>query len=178
MKILSRLLPKNVSGQLMLLVALSLIVAQAINLYILVGESRLRARSNIIETVIDNIVNHVQDLPDINGRRLPYELRGRQFTGGRFYLSKVSSVSRLEQTRLLKGYDTEITAMLNHQQLEYQDFALALRPFKPKLLDLELGENFEGEKHGWVQVARSDFDRYAFPRILNDYLKDDVLELF
>lgn len=143
MNILSHLLPKNVSGQLMLLVALSLIVAQAINLYILVGESRLRARSNIIETVIDNIVNHVQDLPDINGRKLPYELRGRQFTGGRFYLSKVSSVSRLEQTRLLKGYDAEITAMLNHQQLEYQDFSLALRPFKPKLLDLELGEIFD-----------------------------------
>ncbi len=45
-------------------------------------------------------------------------------------------------------------------------------------VEIDLDEDFDGEKYGFVQVARADFDRYAFPRILNDYLKDDVLELF
>ena len=141
MNLLNRLLPKNISGQLMLLVALSLVVAQTINLYILVGENRLRARSNIIETVIDKIVNHAQRLPDVDGKKLPYELRGRQYRGGRYYLSQKSAVSKLNKTRLLKGYDADIELMLNNQQFEYRNFSLALRPFNPKLLDRELGRS-------------------------------------
>ena len=132
MSFLKRLLPKNISGQLMLLVALSLIVAQAINLIILIGESRLRARSDIIETVIDSIVNRVQDLPEVSDNKLPFELRGREFRDGRFFLSNNSSVAETDKELLLDGYDKEIATMLDLRQFRYIDFALALRPISLK----------------------------------------------
>lgn len=134
MSFLKRLLPKNISGQLMLLVAMSLIVAQAINLVILIGESRLRARSDIIETVIDSIVNRVRDLPEVSGNKLPFELRGQEFRDGRFFLSNNSSVAKTGKELLLDGYDKEIAAMLDLRQFRYIDFALALRPIQVKSL--------------------------------------------
>lgn len=130
MSFLKRLFPKNVSSQLMLLVALSLIVAQAINLVILIGESRFRARSDIIETVIDSITNRMRDLPEVASDKLPFELRGREFNDGRFFLSNNSSVANTGKGRLLDGYDKEITTMLDQQQFRHIDFALALRPIQ------------------------------------------------
>lgn len=132
MSFLKRLLPKNISGQLMLLVAISLIVAQAINLVILIGENRLRARSDIIETVIDSIVNRVQDLPEVSRIKLPYELRGREFRDGRFFISNNSDVAETGEELILDGYDKEIASMLDQRQFHYLDFALALRPISRK----------------------------------------------
>jgi len=45
-------------------------------------------------------------------------------------------------------------------------------------VEMNVEADFEGTKYSFVQVRRDELDKYAFPRILNDYLKDDVLELF
>lgn len=143
MQLVNRILPKTVSNQLLLLVALSLILAQTVNLYILVGENRLRARANIIETVIGSVVSHVRQLPTVKEHELPFELRGRQFRDGRFFLSANSYVSKLDTKLILKGYDNEVASMLNKQLFNYQHFELALRPVNPKKNNLKRGHNLD-----------------------------------
>lgn len=83
----------------------------------------------------------------------------------------------------LKNTD-EWIAFFHHKNILIQKIS---RPFVQLLthrkiiaifVEINMKENFEGEQYGFVQAPRRTLDGYAFPRILNDYLKDDVLELF
>jgi signal transduction histidine kinase len=123
----------------MWLVAVSLIIAQTINLFILVGESRLRARTNIIETVIKRITIHVQTLPTVSKEDLPFELRGRNYRNGRFFLSNESQVAKLDGRFVRNNYDGEVKTLLGEQNFEYLSFELALKPFIPGTLGYNIG---------------------------------------
>jgi len=90
---------------------------------------------------------------------------------------KTLSLSELEQTDEWLSFFPKKNIHIKKVSRPFGQ-TLTHRKIIAVFVELDVDENFEGEKHGFVQVARMDFDNYAFPRILNDYLKDEVLELF
>jgi signal transduction histidine kinase len=108
----------------------------------------------------------VQDLPSVSSDKLPFQLRGREFRDGRFFLSKKSTLTKFNRERLLSDYDDEISDMLNQRKFDYQKFRLALRPISLK--EFRIAKSFYREE---------DFrHRRPPPRHRGDHLRPPPLD--
>ena len=120
----------------MTLVAIALIFAQAINLYILVDERRFRARANIVDAVLNNVVQQARHLPNLSIDELPRELSGPGSRDGYFYLSSGSNVTSVKQKYQYADYNDQLITLLNENQIEFVSTRVAIAP-----IDNEAGGN-------------------------------------
>jgi len=130
-----KLLPQTVTSQLMTLVAIALIFAQAINLYILVDERRFRARADIINTALNDMVQQTRHLPSLSTDELPIELSGPGSRDGHFYLSNRSQVKSYDPQYQLTGYSDKLTTLLKKNQVDFASAAVAIVPIKDRADD-------------------------------------------
>ena len=104
---LSRFLPRTLVGQLMALLVAVLVIAQMINLALLVGVQRLQARSNAYTAAIDHTARLIAELPEDIPSDLPYYFpskRGEPI--GSYFLSadNMAAVRPHEAADALKGW--------------------------------------------------------------------------
>lgn len=71
---MKRFLPKSLSGQFILLLVVSLVASQVLNVYLLMGERQFIARSAHYDTVISRMVEEAKRLPDYETSDLPLVL--------------------------------------------------------------------------------------------------------
>lgn len=99
---LRKWLPKTVVGQLMALLSIVLILAQAINLVLLVGSQRLQARTNTFNAAIEQASRLVADLPETSVSDAPYVLKlGRGTPVGSFFISQDNRAEELYSGKFL-----------------------------------------------------------------------------
>lgn len=144
----TKLFPNTVTSQLMILVTIALIFAQAINLYLLVDQSQLSARDNIIESAISRAALHVQNLSDLSIDKLPKEVRGRNEGGGRFYLSLESHVASLDEKFKLTDYINALRGRLNEYKVRFRTVELAIQPSDGEIGPKELPRHKLGPPKG------------------------------
>lgn len=110
---ISRLLPKTLVGQLITMLAIVLIIAQAVNLALLVGSQRLQERSNAYQSAVEHTVRLIGKLPKDLPERLPYELRQeRGGPLGAFFLSNVNRANQRDDVKPLPRYNTKFLTQL------------------------------------------------------------------
>jgi len=90
---------------------------------------------------------------------------------------KTLAISELEQTDEWNAFFTQKSISIKKTSRPFVQ-VLTHRKIVAVFVEINVEADFDGTQHGFVQVHRDELGRYAFPRILNDYLKDDVLELF
>jgi len=126
--VVTKLIPKTVTSQLMALISVALILAQIVNLIVLIGENRLRARSYIVKYSIQRAIEGLQELPPMHQLALPYELRSRHLGHGAIYLAKQNRVSQLSDAERLERYERNLKEALKEQQIDFLGVEIALEP--------------------------------------------------
>jgi len=110
---LLRFVPKTVAGQLIAMLACVLIVAQIINLALLVGSQRMQARSNAHQNAIEHAARLIAELPENLPTNLPYALRNeRGGPQGAFFLSTVNRAENIKNTKKLPRYNARFESLL------------------------------------------------------------------
>ncbi len=109
---LLRFVPKTVAGQLIAMLACVLIVAQIINLALLVGSQRMQARSNAHQNAIEHAARLIAELPENLPTNLPYALRNeRGGPQGAFFLSAVNRAENIKNTKKLPRYNARFESL-------------------------------------------------------------------
>lgn len=125
---ITKFYPKTITSQLIVLMSAVLLIAQVINLLILVGENRIRAKANLVNSSMEHASQTIASLPDLNRMKLPHELRGREFKDGRAYLANRSRALLLDSTIRLESHENQARDVLNKYKVEYKSVQLALVP--------------------------------------------------
>ncbi|MEL7541353.1 MAG: ATP-binding protein [Pseudomonadota bacterium] len=97
-------MPKSLSGQFVLLLVVSLVCAQVLNVYLLMGERQYIARSGHYEAVIDRLVTEARKLPDLENARLPLVIVEDDSEPGAIFVSEVNRADRESRGRALPQY--------------------------------------------------------------------------
>ncbi len=110
-----RLLPQTLVGQLVTLLAIVLIIAQAVNLALLVGSQRLQERSMAYQSAIEHSVRMISKLPEDLPQKLPYELKAeRGGPLGAFFISNVNRAATRDNVKSLTRYNNKFVAQLQN----------------------------------------------------------------
>ena len=113
---LRKLIPRTVVGQLMAMLAVVLLIAQIINLALLVGEQRIQARSNAYNEAIEHSVRSIAQLPGELPAELPAQLaRTRGGPPGAVFLSKTNRAQQEEDAKPLPRYNQKFQARLKEE---------------------------------------------------------------
>ena len=103
---LKKLVPRTLSGQLMGLLFGVLIIAQVINLALLVGTQRFQARDSAFNSAIDHTARLIAELPDEIPDDLPYMFpRERGGVRGSFFITTDNLVDTNEGGKYLPRYN-------------------------------------------------------------------------
>ena len=103
---LRKLIPQTVVGQLMAMLAIVLLIAQIINLALLVGEQRIQARSNTYNRAIEHSVRLMAQLPEEIPADLPASLtRLRGGPQGAFFISNINRAQIAKEAKPLPRYN-------------------------------------------------------------------------
>ena len=136
MFLINKVLPKRLTGQLMLLVVLALIAAQMVNLFILVDTNQLRARENIVISAVDILVEQITEIRQSKEGFQPHTpIRGGPIRSA-FLSTKSSQASYLDPHKELKSYRQLVSETLADNGVNYRSFALVvgrLKDHKPGL---------------------------------------------
>lgn len=115
---LRKIVPHTVVGQLMAMLVIVLLIAQIINLALLVGEQRIQARSKAYNEAIDHSVRLIAQLPEPLPAELPAQLpRARGGPQGAFFLSRINRAQQEEDAASLSRYNQRFQARLKEQGL-------------------------------------------------------------
>lgn len=108
-----RLIPRTIVGQLIIMLTAVLIIAQALNLALLVGSQRIQERSNAYQSAIEHSARLISQLPEDLPEQLPYELR-RERGGlqGAFFLSEVNRAGQRDGAKPLSRYNAKFMKQL------------------------------------------------------------------
>lgn len=113
---LRKLVPQTVVGQLMVMLAMVLLIAQIINLALLVGEQRIQARSNTYNQAIEHSVRLMAQLPEEIPADLPASLaRVRGGPQGAFFISKVNRAQISAEAKPLPRYNQKFQDRLREE---------------------------------------------------------------
>ena len=94
-----RFLPKSLSGQFILLLVVSLVVSQILNVYLLMGERQFIARTAHYDTVIDRMVEEARRVPDYDKRDLPLALVEGDSWRGTIFISELNRSELMDRGR-------------------------------------------------------------------------------
>ena len=87
---MKRFLPKSLSGQFILLLVVSLVASQILNVYLLMGERQFIARTAHYDTVINRMVEEAGRLPDYDKADLPLVLVESEALRGAIFVSELN----------------------------------------------------------------------------------------
>ena len=157
---LRRVMPKTLAGQLIVMLACVLIVAQAINLTLLVGSQRLQARSIAHQTAIEHAARLIIKLPENLSTDMPLVLRKeRGGPQGAFFLSKYNRAENVKHTKNLPRYNARFASLLA---------AEGITPLRTSVIFLPQGPGLEFKnierKSGHISGSLEQDDFYHPPR--------------
>ncbi|MEP3892288.1 MAG: ATP-binding protein [Hellea sp.] len=113
---LRKLIPRTVVGQLMAMLAVVLLIAQIINLALLVGEQRLQARSKAYNEAIEHSVRLITQLPEELPATLPAQLpKTRGGPQGAIFLSQINRAQDNINIEPLPRYNQRFQARLKEE---------------------------------------------------------------
>ncbi len=121
--------PKTLSGQLLVLLVIVLLVAQALNLLLLVDERRLQSDAAEYRQAIDRMAVQLVAIPDPvpAARDLPYELPNRNRAQGIFFLSINNRALIAAHARSLSQYETRLDRALRAAGVQPLSVSVAKR---------------------------------------------------
>lgn len=125
-------LPKTVVGQLVGLLAFVLILAQAINLVLLVGSQRLQARTNTFKAAIEHASRLTAELPETKPSDAPYILNlGRGAPVGSFFISLDNRAEEFDSGQSLIRENALFRIALNEKGVDVRATSVTLLAESP-----------------------------------------------
>ncbi len=152
-----RILPNTVTGQLTLLIVATLVVAQLVNLLILIGENRLRAKATMVNYSIRQSISVLQTLPSLSEVNIPYRHHRPRQAAGAFTITRFNQVTRELRKESLISYENMLRQELDSQGIKYVSIDMALQPnlagakfSKNRIRDFSTRPppNFESKRNG------------------------------
>ena len=107
-----KIFPQTIAAQLVSLLIVILLIGQAVNLFLIIGERRIQARAQQFKYVIEQTVSRATMLPDISSVELPFVLRPNGQLRGAFFLSRNNRALIIKDTKHLKRYERIYTEKL------------------------------------------------------------------
>lgn len=116
--LMRRFTPRTLVGQLMLVLAAVLILAQIINLSLLVGMQRIQARSQAFQEAVNYTAELMNKVPAQLPQQYPYIIpTGRGGPQGSFFISQDNLAIELEEVKHLPRYNNQFQAELEARGL-------------------------------------------------------------
>lgn len=110
---MNRFLPKTLTGQLILLLVTVLLISQVMNLFLLVGERRVIARSSQYNMIIDRMVEEAGDLPTFDRTDLPLLIHEGHPGKGVYFLSTHNRSTHYEQANRQPAYEAQLLKQMS-----------------------------------------------------------------
>lgn len=127
-RVLSWLRLTNLPGQLIGLFILVLLVAQVINVFLIVGERRMSARSVLYEGAIESFVREVSRVADQTVRPVPERVRPRPPGRVHVVVSTKPETDRLRDRLCLTQYERELKERLSNIEIASLDVRVCRGP--------------------------------------------------
>lgn len=122
------ILPNTITGQLTLLIVATLVIAQLVNLLILVGENRLRAKTTMVNYSIQQSISVLQTLPSLSKLNIPYRHHRPRQAAGAFAVTRFNQITRELRKESLSSYEKLLRQELDSQNIRYVSIDMALQP--------------------------------------------------
>ncbi|RKQ69119.1 signal transduction histidine kinase [Litorimonas taeanensis] len=127
-----RLYPRTLAGQLIALLFGVLIIAQLINLVLLVGTQRFQARANAFNTAMEHTARLIAELPEDRPIELPYVLpRERGSVRGVFFVSRDNQVSTNDGGIDQPRYEPRFRTLLEERDITPLRTSIVFFPNRP-----------------------------------------------
>lgn len=117
-RILSRILPQTLAGQLIALLVIVMLIGQVINLTLIVGERRIQTRVILYRNIINETVDHARKLPDIGTAILPFGMPLNEKLPGAFFVSRNNRAGQIPKTVRLEKYEKRYAEALRAANIE------------------------------------------------------------
>ncbi len=157
MKFFTRLYPKTITSQTLAIMSFVLLVAQLINLAILVGEHRLRAKANLVESASENVARTLSRIPNLDRIQIPFELRRREIGDGRAFISTTSRANLIDTDLRLISYESKAKQTLEKYGIRHESLQLTLVPANSRY-------SYELQKQEAQDVRRPPRKSFRGPR--------------
>lgn len=128
---MGRFVPKTVAGQLMFLLIVVLLLAQAVNLVLLVGERQLQSRTAEYREAIERAASNARNIPNPLPENLPYQIRKNSQLLGAFFLSEQNRAERARKSKQLPKHAKRFEVALQNEGLNPINVEVVLLPDGP-----------------------------------------------
>jgi len=105
-KLLSRIFPQTLAGQLIALLVIVLLIGQVINLALIVGERRIQLRTIQYKNFIFETVEHVKKMPEFEDREAPFSVQQNEKLPGAFFIGLRNHAALSPKAHRLEEYET------------------------------------------------------------------------
>lgn len=129
---MKKFISNSLTGQLVLLLFGTLFIAQALNLFFLVGERKTIAQASHYEEVIENLVELASPIPEFSRDEIPFVIAERYKSLGTVFISTHNRAERLEKAHPRPEYARRLQQKLSDAGAAPLQTTAAIRNIKSK----------------------------------------------